>query len=874
MFANSKGQLLPDHLVAVGLMGYWKARSLGLDEEQSLITLMSGLQHDIGKADIGFNSHLMATINARSKKKEENGSEEEDFSFGAETGRDAAILSKPKVKAFAHHHEVSWATLCLAELLPEATGAFQNMHETVRWLVFHHHARKFWDRPVGTSGGKNVYYFPDSTQVLEAITPESRIKVAELCLAMAEKFHSLTGIGKMFFMRGGAATCLENAAERSSTSIPELFNGAQSRSKPKSLAIRSLQRSSLVWADRIVSSLSAAQTAHIASLSIKEAEEVFNTLNTQSGHPTLRASYTLGAAPSERTKLQEHLAKEAASHVTSVMAPPCGFGKSRIALLWFANLVQKRNFNQLLWVVPRNAIATGLATQMDEELASLGLSSLSWELFLGSTRVAASSNAPSAPFSANVIITNLDNILSPYVRHSWADRISDINSSAIVFDEFHEFASASPLFATFITLMAGRHNISRAPTLLLSATPTEIWPLWHAPTSEDVYLLPPVSSISQKNIAISLGSTMAAATVAVKDGGAAVMNSVAYAQSHHLESRTTMMAHSLYSPSDKEDVIKRVLTTFGKEACQSNSHKSISAGPIIQASLGVSFSTLVDSVCSPESTLQRLGRLDRFLTLDSPRYLALLIDPKESRPETSARKNVYDGELSDLWRGEIASFADGRTHFKMDEMVELYRSFSDRHRDMIRTWLTKLVDKSFAELNRVPPQRPVKKVQPTDGRTASKGNLRDPDGSYFVTAQIVNEIGSDTRLLGIDEVIGITKIRAAKIAEDLAGDRKALNGILSRINKAEIGFSYPTRGRGKQGAGQISDHVLTKDGLLQAARNPASPLPASTPMDDGSDRKERLVYHRSPDGSPGLGLVNQKLLYGSDVDGEDEDGEE
>jgi CRISPR-associated endonuclease Cas3-HD len=125
---------------------------------------------------------------------------------------------------------------------------------------------------------------------------------------------------------------------------------------------------------------------------------------------------------------------------TTQINAPAGFGKTLLGLLW-----NFRRGRKLIWVCPRNIVAESIYKSITEELENFGVDFLSTELYL-SGEVQDSNKLFNGDFKSDIIVTNIDNYLSPSVENRNASRLHTIINSDVIFDEFHELIGENALF--------------------------------------------------------------------------------------------------------------------------------------------------------------------------------------------------------------------------------------------------------------------------------------------------------------------------------------------------------------------------------------------------------------------------------------------
>jgi CRISPR-associated endonuclease/helicase Cas3 len=212
-------------------------------------------------------------------------------------------------------------------------------------------------------------------------------------------------------------------------------------------------------------------------------------------------------------------------------------------------------------------------------------------------------------------------------------------NSNVVFDEFHELldiAGISLLFLEFMRLRATTEG-SGVRTLLMSATPTPylldfFTDCENATLHPDVGFRKPLSqrvthvpSFNTNDFVLKLGQYQMSGIHpftqpnVVASGDIAVSNIVSVAQEATIKAlsaeQPALTYHSKYTPNDKQTVLNRVLRLFGKHATAEQ--PALFAGPIVQASLNISTSTLHTDATTAENFLQRMGRVNRFGLLPS-----------------------------------------------------------------------------------------------------------------------------------------------------------------------------------------------------------------------------------------------------------------
>ena len=602
------------------------------------------------------------------------------------------------------HHEISWAYL--AEKYDR-----DKRHRMIMNAVYWHHSR-----PVREMGE----HYEDSARIMEKLSEKDRKAIEEL----ASRFDWSKG----FVFRDN----FEPATEV----VPDLFRRESDTTRKENAELLAV-RTCLISADRCVSTLGADDFEKALTGELAAGEIVERLMPKRlPATPALPDGYD-----SQRFELQVKCSKAAYKEKTVVVRAPAGFGKTIIGLLWGL-----QSHGRFLWVCPRNVVAEAVYKNLVRELQAMGMNKVSAELHLTGERKAATDETIEEFFS-DVVVTNIDTILRPMIDNRIADRLYGILSSPVILDEFHEFASEQPLFAAFITLMRARHLLcGNVKTLLLSATPMTMNQLWETDDNATVHL-----PSSRKHYPAAHQGTYAIKMVGgipadPKPGSLTIVNSVARAQDIYKTRSMDHILHSRFTEGDRRKIVDAVFDRFGKGGDGVVKGKKVVSALVIQAAMDVSFPCLYESLCSPEFTLQRIGRCDRWGDFQHQKpeiQIMLLEDPNEK----AAIRTVYDGKLRDLWVGHLKAVLGDRKTIGLDDLYEIYNSFHENHRNEVKEFLKKKHTSGLGYLRTYYPIKLISKADKEEGLRGGR-NLRNPFGSYFFSVQ-----KDDGTWLGPDEVM-------------------------------------------------------------------------------------------------------------------------
>ena len=587
------------------------------------------------------------------------------------------------------HHEISWAVLIQNYGISDDNYLIFN-------AVYWHHARPL-------NGDYEYLKFRD--EVISKIKDADFKRISNLIQSL--KLSDISG-----------------AVMEKDEPVPALFSSDSTYNKNTNAEMLAV-RMCLISADRLVSKMSADDVAAIAQGAVPHSACLPNAQRPFFDTIPCPAEYQLS-----RFNLQSSCAKAASKTRTTIVKAPAGYGKTLIGILY--TLLQGK---QSYWVCPRNVVAEAVYENIIREISALKIN-CSIELYLSGERKKANSPEGLIPdFSSDIVVTNIDNLLGPMVNNRTAERLFDILSGLVILDEFHEFASDSPLFAAFVTYMRARHRLSStACTLLLSATPLNMHELWDSdhlttllPDKEQHY--PAAHEGSYHTCFIKEYPAQ------VKPASLCVFNSVSMAQNQFVNCKMEYLVHSRFTDTDRQQIMNNIYSAFGKAGMGVVKGERVSSAPVIQAAMDISLVNLYDSVCSPETTLQRIGRCNRWGTYDDrlPAIFLYIPDLKSLANERGAIETIYNRKLRDLWVQYLQKKITGAQLLTLKAWYEIYNSFFAEHgrdvwgflREQYKSGLDNLID-----------YYPVKLMDDSTEKTRSGKSLRSPSGSYYFTVKI------------------------------------------------------------------------------------------------------------------------------------------
>lgn len=486
-------------------------------------------------------------------------------------------------------------------------------------------------------------------------------------------------------------------------------------------------RSCVISADRLVSKLS----TNIIFINKPINERLLVVTNILKEEDLDLPSYqTITRKDLDKERLQNQIAIVNQIVDTTIVKAPAGFGKTILGLLW-----QLKTKKKVIWVCPRNIIAEQVYKSLTEEITKFSLS-LKTELFLTGIQQETNCGALES-FTGDVIITNIDNFLSPTADNHTADRLYTIINYNVVFDEFHELISDEGLFGAFINLMYIRHNFVKGETLLLSATPSLLHEMWEAP-NHLTKILPSktehYSPIHNKPYKVFYEENHN--IVERKEQTLYVHNTINLAQDfkRRFDSQTekSLLLHSNFTDNDRSDKVKTLYAFYGKQALSCEKPYVIGT-PVIQASLDISFTHLKETVLSPESSIQRIGRCNRWGESDKA-TISFITNEKDGR----IISKLYSSSLNNCWKDFLQKSILNDQKISLEDIYKLYNEFNIQNREEIKRFLQSKLVHSLEKLHENIFPRKNKKPTSTGILTTGNVNLRTSSSSIFITVKDEN----------------------------------------------------------------------------------------------------------------------------------------
>jgi len=222
-------------------------------------------------------------------------------------------------------------------------------------------------------------------------------------------------------------------------------------------------------------------------------------------------------------------------------------------------------------------------------------------------------------FSGDIVLTTIDQIINTITTHTKVTGLVQYMNAHVVFDEYHEYIPMTGFNLLFAELVACKqmqddnHN-----TLLVSATPNYYFV--DALLGIDDGDIVSIDSFNQSRYDIRfqdfdpekeddsnpLYQKQSKNTFVISNTALTAQKSFIRNQSDE----NAVLIHSKFKQTDRKNLFDKVYDSFRKNG--STCFDVLRAGPIVQASLNITCSTMITEFTNAENWLQRMGRLDRF----------------------------------------------------------------------------------------------------------------------------------------------------------------------------------------------------------------------------------------------------------------------
>lgn len=587
------------------------------------------------------------------------------------------IVSEEFISNKILHNEVSWAML--KYLLDYRNEESSNILYTAYW----HHSKDM-------SGEDKEY----ASSILDKISNNDKIEIINFYNILTNENKSLKDID----------------IEINDDKIPEYYLNKKDKNSPRNTAILSC----VISADRIVS------TADQDRILIDNdyCNKLIDKLDySESKSYVIPPHYNI-----DRFNYQLACVNDLKNSKTNILKGPAGFGKTLTGLLSWIDSGNRK----LIWVCPRNQVAESLYKSVLEELKAIGLEDASVQLFL-TGKIQESHNCKNnESFTSDIVITNIDNFLTPTINNYVRIRMYSMLSNYVIFDEFHELVASEPYFACFVNIMQTRHRLTNSKTLLMSATPSLISHLWDTPSNK-TGILPDekhhYDAAHSKKFKINLISNIN--NITPKKNHLFITNAISSSQKETIDKNYSLLIHSKFTDTDRKKLVQEVYELYGKNK-PLELKKDVISAPLIQAAMDISFGEITEILKSAEDSFQRLGRNNRWGEYDCVNF-NIIVDVKNKnikKRELNAIKTTYNIELSNLWSDFLKNNIIKDNEYILDELYKIYNNFNIKHKSEIEQYVNRMYMQSITSLSKLYPKKYINKKDSSETK-ANVSKLRD-----------------------------------------------------------------------------------------------------------------------------------------------------
>jgi len=439
----------------------------------------------------------------------------------------------------------------------------------------------------------------------------------------------------------------------------------------------------------------------------------------------------------ERLSSQYGLLADIEKDSNNVIMACAGWGKTLFGLMWFFKWKKR-----LLWVVPRNVIATSTFLSIVKELQRMGINdNVKVGVYYGGTIVDSNTlNRYESVDDFDILVTNIDSIVSRTSNNSMAHLLVNMYTSNVIFDEFHEFVVPDPLYSAFIRLMRTRSRYTDSKSLILSATAIDFSNFWGKklkPIDDKTDILFGDTKI---NIRVKTFGENEKLSILEKDNDTFIIcRTVAQSQKVYLENDFDgkQLIHARFTNKDRRNITDKVFLTHGntKDKEVINSRQTVIGTNIIGTGLDISCRTMYDFIVSPESTIQRCcGRCSRFGEYGEITYYICDIDSKMLSPVIT---NQYDARLYKEWKNILCKL--DRQSITKREMYDLFKKFKEDHKLELNKFYVDTFNKSSDNLQGIKLKTGSKKNASETKKLSDGLGYRGLSNNVFVTTKRMDD---------------------------------------------------------------------------------------------------------------------------------------
>jgi Predicted helicases len=213
-----------------------------------------------------------------------------------------------------------------------------------------------------------------------------------------------------------------------------------------------------------------------------------------------------------------------------------------------------------------------------------------------------------------------------------------------------------------------------------------------------------------------------------------IFNSISNAQRFKNKLNNSLLIHSGFIDVDRTKIMNLIYDNYGKNSEVKINKPNVIGTHVLQASLDISFSHLYESILSPESSLQRIGRCDRWgiEIVDSTINIYMNNNPGEN----IIREILYSRNLSNLWFDYISEYNGQKIN--LNQLYQIYNEFYEKYNKVLKEFVINKYTTSLDVLSNIYPIKFYNKNNKTDVFTAGGNKLRTSGSEIFFICKIYN----------------------------------------------------------------------------------------------------------------------------------------
>ncbi len=816
LLANTKGQPLKEHSMAVALYGHLLLKSLNFkpDKERQLnkCLISAGLLHDIGKVSKDFQKYIHSKSNVKDDFKE--------IPMDAESFR-------PKSFKGPFHNEISWAYI--ANFVRFNNGKIKDI---VRHSVYWHH-------PANCNDKEDTLRFENSKVIFEKIE-EDNIK-QNIYKFVKELFDSFP----LYDQNSNKPDLEEPNDDIEEIQCPKFFKHESETVYDN--AFKQICLNLLLESDRAVSLWDITELQEFLQ-NWKDRKSIF-------AEKKLPFHIMENLNKNSKSKEQNDLAYKMSKSNKKLAVcgvDPAG-GKTSIALYWWHHC---QNKHPLIIALPRQHQVTGLFYSIKEDCKRIygKYHNIKIEGVFNGERKRCNPEAEKSSelLTSDINIMVFDRFLSPYYKRSQSSEFIKMLRSHLVLDEFHEFKEHPKMIPALkeILTIRSRWLHSEVKTLMLSGTPDPSLLKYISVEDSCVFKRDQLSARENHKFKISAQSMKIEKINTFKpdclysflrvENSQEIFAKLLKAQTDQIK-----LIHSYFTDEDKKELLESILQEHGSKKILI-SDKSVITSKMLQSSYNLSFQKALVELSQPHADCQTAGRINRFENKKDAQICFIYND--ETEKFFNKRKADFQ-EIHKKWQGYLLDFIqqqDGN-FITIRDLMKAYDNFwTDENIKVSCEILERQQTEAIKDLNKYIPKRSLS----GKNKKAQVFNSLFRGESRLLSACVVDDDGQPVKqlqgvcLLSESRDWFITKITEAM---RVCLETKSKCQKANQINNSEEVFEFNKYIK-------IYGFKLERPLLCSHVDEEINQCLSEHLKDQDNNKTEHRVYHKK------FGLVKEDLL--------------